>query len=215
MLKKTALVALTVSSLALTGCLQKEATHTLYLSPDGSVRWTAVESQVYSDEEDAGKRFAEEQAYIGPALIGGHTIAEGLRAMGPLGLVETTVVRDQRPFHVITQARFERIDLLIGRILRDVGVRGRADLSSQEGRSRLSVTLDFSKDLEEKDTPVGRMLQETTDFRIVLTGARFLDSPDFDLNDRVQARIADAWVKQAHEAIEARRQVQLRLTWQD
>jgi hypothetical protein len=215
MVKKAALVGLTLSSLVLTGCLRKEATHTLYLSPDGSVRWTAVESQVYSDEEDAGKRFAEEQAYIGPALIGGHTMAGGLRAMGPLGLVETTVVRDQRPFHVITQARFDRIDLLMGRTLRELGVKARTDLSSADGVSRLSIMLDFSRDLEDKDTPVGRMLQDVTDLRITLVDGRFLDSPDFELGDHVQARISDAWLTQAQEAMDARRPIHLRLTWRD
>ena len=112
--------AILLAVLAPAGCLQKETAHTLYLSPDGSLRWTVEESNIYSDETDAGARFAEEQAYIGSALIGGHHAAGGLQAIGPLGPVNTTVIRDERPFHVVTDAPFLRVDRALERSYRDL-----------------------------------------------------------------------------------------------
>ena len=81
MLKRLAIVALVVSSLVTAGCLQKETLHTLYLAPDGSVEWVVAEGNVHSDEAEAGKRLMEEQAYIGPALLGTHGVARGLAAL--------------------------------------------------------------------------------------------------------------------------------------
>lgn len=212
-MRKPAVLALVLSILALSGCLRKETVHTLYLSLDGSVRWVVAESGVYSDQADAGERIAEEQAYIGPALIGAHTAAVALTTLRPAGVVETMVVRDERPFHVITQARFSRIDVLAGRLLHELGVRGRAELTTTGSVSTLVITFDFSREIEEKESPVSRLLQEGSDLRIMLSEGRFLDSPAFDITDGVQASMSDAWTAQAQEAFEARRSIQLRLTW--
>jgi hypothetical protein len=204
----------TILAVVLTaGCLQKEAVHTLYLSPDGTVRWTVAESGVYSDEDDGGSRLAEEQAYIGPALIGDHPAAQALRALGPSSLVDTIVVRDERPFHVITQARFSSVDTLLVRVLKELGVKGTATISEAADAITLVVTLDFGRSVEQKTGPVVRTLEDLDDFRITLTSGRFGDSPGFDINDRVQARISSAWLEQAADAFEARRAIELRLTW--
>jgi hypothetical protein len=213
MIKKTALFVLAVTSLAASGCLRKETSHILYLSPDGGVRWSATELDVHSDEEDAGKRFAEEQAYIGPALLGGHPVAAGLKALGPVSLVDTTVLRDERPFHVVTQARFHRLDALVDRLLGELGIKGRTQLTTVKGRSNLVVTFDFSRDPEDKGSPVARMLEDTGHLTIVLTHGVFADSPSFDVTDRTRASISKAWWQQAEEAIEARRPIELRLSW--
>ena len=58
----TRITILLLVAAATTGCLRKDTTHTLYLSPDGSVRWVVDEANVYSDEDDPGKRFQEEHA---------------------------------------------------------------------------------------------------------------------------------------------------------
>jgi hypothetical protein len=212
-MKRTFVTLLLAGSLMTGGCLRKEAIHTLYLSPDGSIRWSASESHVYSDAEDPGERFAEEQGFIGPALTGGHTTALALKALGPTSLVDSTVVRDERPFHVITQARFDRIDTLFARLLRELGVHGRAEMVSEAGTSTLLMTLDFSREPEQKAGPVVRMLEESRDVRIVLTTGRIAESSSFDIADRVQARISDAWREEAQKALAERRAVQLRLTW--
>src|SRR5512145_7953 len=121
------------------GCLQKETTHTLYLTPDGAVSWVAVEANVYSDEADPGKRAAEEHAYIGPALLGAHRVARGLHALEPASLVRTTVVRDERPFHVISEAKFSRIDAMLERLLVESGLPARVTLSQEDDRTTLRI----------------------------------------------------------------------------
>src|SRR4029453_14546850 len=93
MLKRLIIGALLAASSLSTGCLQKETSHTLYLPPDGAGEWIAWESARRSDEAEVGKRLIEEQAYIGPALLGAHGVARGLAALDPQAPVRTTRVR--------------------------------------------------------------------------------------------------------------------------
>ncbi|MEX1128599.1 MAG: hypothetical protein WEB50_08550 [Vicinamibacterales bacterium] len=199
------------------GCLQKEVTHTLYLSPDGAVRWTVDEAGVYSDEEDVGKRIAEEQGFIGPALIGEHTTAQGFRAMGPDGLVRTTVVRDERPFHVITETHFFRADRAFERLLKGVGIRGSASLVIDGNRGSLRIRFDYSREPEpgqEQGGPVVRMLEDLDELRFVLTEGKFIAGGGFDVPDRAKAVISREWIEAASKAEDEKRAIELVLTWQ-
>jgi hypothetical protein len=200
-----------------TGCLQKDVTHTLYLSPDGSVRWTVDEAGVYSDEEDAGKRIAEEQGFIGPALIGEHTTAQGFRALGPDGLVRTTVVRDERPFHVITETQFFRADRAFERLLKGAGINGSANLVSDGNRGSLRILFDFTPEPEpgqQQGGPVVRMLEDLDELRFVLTDGKFIAGGGFDVPDRMRAVISREWIEAAAKAEEDKRAIELVLTWQ-
>src|SRR3954463_7533014 len=110
MLKRFTMLLFAVASPFTVGWLQKETSHTVYLSPDASVEWVASEANVRSDEAEIGKRLAEEQEYIGTALLGAHDVARGLMGLDPLQAVRTTVLRDERPFHVVTVAKFRAVD---------------------------------------------------------------------------------------------------------
>src|SRR5688500_1589131 len=101
---------LLVAGLLTGGCLQKEAVHTLHLSPDGAVVWTVNESDVFSDDSDPTKRLLEEQAYISSAVSGTHGAAQAFRAMAAEGLIRTDVLREERPYEVRTEARFSSLD---------------------------------------------------------------------------------------------------------
>jgi hypothetical protein len=199
--------------LAPAGCLQKETTHTLYLSPDGSLRWTVEESNVYSDEADAGARFAEEQAYIGPAMIGAHPAALGLQAIGPDGLIRTSVVRDERPFHVLTDARFLRADRALERLFKQSGVRGSASLEESEDRHTLRIRLDFSREWEEGDSPAAALLEGFENFRFVLTEGRFIAGGGFEVPGRTTAVISREWMSQMEDALKTKHDIDLVLTW--
>ena len=199
--------------LAPAGCLQKETTHTLYLSPDGALRWTVDEMNVHSDEADAGARFAEEQAYIGPALIGAHTIALGLQAIAPDGPVGTTVVRDERPFHVLTDASYRRVDRAFERLFEQTGLRGSASLEQAEDRGTLRIRFDFSHEGEERDSPAASLLADIDKLRFVLTEGRFVAGGGFDVPDRTTAVISREWIAQMEEAGKAGREIELVLTW--
>lgn len=212
-MKRTGLLVLLLGGVAMAGCLKKESTHTLYLSPSGTVDWVVVEANVHSDEEDAGKRFAEEQAYLGPALTGRHPAVDAMRALGALGPIGTTVVRDERPFHVITQARLPRIDAVVDRLLHELGIKGRASYTTSDGVSTLVVWFDFSQDIDDKGSPVARLFEESSHVMLVLSDGRFDESAAFDVADGVKATISEPWLQRAMRAIDARSSIELRLTW--
>jgi hypothetical protein len=214
MLKKAIVPVFLTAALLTTGCLQKDTVHTLYLSPDGSVRWTVEESTVYSDESDDGRRFAEDQAFIGPALIGTHATAQALQALGADGLVRTVVVRDERPFHVVTEARFFRVERVFERLFKEVGLKAAVKLEQDGQRSTLRVSLDFAKAPEERDGPVVRMLEDLDDLRFVLGEGRFVAGGGFDVPDRVSASVSREWMAAAGKAIETGAEIELALTWE-
>jgi hypothetical protein len=198
---------------AAAGCLQKETTHILYLSADGSVRWTVEETNVYSDEADAGARFTEEQVYIGPALIAAHRAALALQALGPDAPIRTTVVRDERPFHVVTDARFLRVDRAFERLFKQSGLRGSASLDRLDDRYALRIRLDFGQELEENDSPATALLEDFENFSFVLTEGRFIAGGGFDVPGRTKAVISREWIARMEEAMKARCEIQLVLTW--
>jgi hypothetical protein len=195
-------------------CLQKDANHTLYLSPDGSVSWSVDESGIYSDDADAGKRFAEEQAYIGPALIGSHAAAEALKALEPQSLVRTQVLRDQRPFHVVTDASFARIDHTVDRLFKEIGLKGSAALSIEGERRSLRIRFDFREEPPERENAVVAMLRDADNVKFVLTEGRFVAGGGFDVPDRTHAVVSSEWIEAAQKAMEAHRAIELVLTWE-
>ena len=200
-------------AVATSGCLQKEVTHTFYLGPDGGLTWMAAESNVQSDEADPGKRAAEEQAYIGPALLGSHRAALGLQALGPDTLVRTTVVREERPFHVITEARFARIDTTLERLLVGSGVPARVTLSTEAERTSFRIHFDFSRTVVERDTPAAALLEDIEHFVFVLQEGTFIGGGGFEVPDRTHARLAPATFDAIEQAMAARRTIDLTLTW--
>jgi hypothetical protein len=208
------IVTLLLIAAATSGCLRKNTVHTIHLSPDGAATWTVDESHVHSDEEDAGARFAEEQAYIGAALIGAHHVARALQVLAPDSMVTTTVVRDERPFHVISRARFARIDQAFERLFREAGIRARAALETSDSRRRLRITLDFRTAVEERDTPALALLEELGHYRFVLTEGRFVAGGGFDIPDRSTAVISRECLTMLQRAIDTRTPLELTLTWE-
>ena len=195
------------------GCLQREATHTLYLTPEGGVGWVAVEANVYSDEADPGKRASEEQAFIGPALLGAHRVALGLHALEPASLVRTTVVRDDRPFHVITEARFARVDAMLERLLVESGLPARVTLTPEEGRTTLRIRFDFSRAFVERDTAASALLEDFDHFVFVVPEGSFIAGGGFEVPDRTRARLTKEAFDAIDKAMTGRRAIELTLTW--
>jgi hypothetical protein len=192
------------------GCLQLETSNTLYLSPDGAVAWAVSESNVYSDDNDAGKRTQEERQYLGAALLGNHDTARALVALHPLGPVRTTIVRDGRPFHVITDAGFDRIDRMLEQLLTKAGIQTTASLVSTGDRTTLRVRLDFGREVEADDVVSG--LLDVDHLRFLLTEGRFVDAIGFDVNGG-SAAFAREWLAAADEACEEKRPIEFALSW--
>lgn len=184
-MRKTLAILPLAAAVLLGGCLQKETTHTLYLAPDGAVAWMALEKDVRSDSNETAERRAEEQTYLASVTAGTHAIARGFAALDPLDQ-KTRVLRAERPFVVVTEARFSRIDTLFERMLADLRVPGYATLTRTGGGATLLMHMDVAAamaDETDRSTPVTDLLEEVARYRIVLTEGRFASAQGFTLSD--------------------------------
>ena len=214
MRNRRSLTALIPVALLATGCLQKETSHTLCLSPDGQVAWIASESTVYSDTAEPAGRRAEEQAYLAAALAGEHAIGLALEALAPSGEVRTTVLRREAPFFVMTEATFPSVESLLQRLLEDAPAVVTARSARDGGRSTLTIDLDFSADVPERESPVRAILDDVDDLRIVMTEGRFVSGAGFDIANGTAARLSRDWIEQAEKALQAKGRIQMTLTWE-
>lgn len=181
---RTVLTAVvTIVAAASAGCLAKATTQTIQLSPEGTVNWVAIEREVRSTERDPAARTAEEQAYLEAARQGLHPVGQALAALAPSSL-RTTILRDRRPFLVLTWAEFDRIDWLAQRALDRLGVPGTSVLEQVGSGWRWTLTADLSADADHD--AVGELLPlADTDgpLRVVLTSGRFTAAAGFHLVD--------------------------------
>jgi len=204
---------LVVAALTFGGCLQKEAVHTLHLSQDGAVAWTVDESDVFSDDSDPTKRLLEEQAYISSAISGTHGAAQAFRAMAAEGLIRTDVLREERPYHVRTEAKFSSLDSALGRLFKEAGLKASVTMKKEDGRTSVRMKLDFSKEPNDRANPVLKMIEDIDDLQFVLTEGTFIAGGGFDVPDRRKARVSRSWMAAAGKATEERREIELVLTW--
>jgi hypothetical protein len=128
-------------ALPLSGCLRKEVRQTLYLSPSGVV-WSVVEAGVRSDEDSTDKRTAEEHDYFLAADAGRHPVAQAFRRLGAQS-VQTTWLRRERPYSVVTEARFPDLRQLALAILRDAQAQGDVSLARSGCQTTFTVRVDL------------------------------------------------------------------------
>lgn len=183
----TIVVAAAVSA---AGCLQKETTHTIYLSPDGRATWTVVEKNVRSDEKDAGRRAAEEQAYILAAEGSDHGVGRGLAALSPARL-RTRIIRGDRPFVVVTDAEFGSLEFAVQRFVTGLGLPAEVMVTSDGAVTTLRVRIDTAQAMEndrqkpeeEPENPLGALAEDLDAYRVILTEGRFVSAIGFTLAD--------------------------------
>ena len=203
----TLLVPTLLSTLIMVGCLEKRITHTLYLQTDGSVVWSVEEAEVRSTEDKIADRDEEEWEYLEAVRGERHTTAEAFRVLLADEL-ETDLLREARPFQVLTTARFADPGEVLRQVVDQLCLV--ADITYQEhGPERfLMVTVDIpaSEAAEENcedDNPVGDMiydLDEDDQFRIVLEEGEFLDAVGFDIEGPVA--VPQALPEDADELLE-------------
>ena len=213
MFRKVGMFLASGAILLAAGCLQKETTHTVYLAPDGSASWHVSEINVHSDATEIDKRVTEEQQYIGPALLGAHGAARGLAALQPRGPVRTLVLRDQRPFHVVTQASFSAVDRTVERLFTEMGIQTAASLVHEGGKTTLRVRLDFSRQPDDRQTDVSELLDDIERLRFVLTDGRFSAASGFEVSDGSVAALSADWLDHAERAHEAGASIAFVLSW--
>jgi hypothetical protein len=202
---------LAAAALGAPGCIVKDTTHRLYLSPDGTVTWTVLEENVRSNEDDRRKRWREERAFLEALAADVNPPAEGLRRLGAERTL-TRLLRSERPFVVYTQARLGRIDRLAEQILAELQVPGAVRLESRRGRSTFRLSVDLSMIDEERpgpETPVEALLEDLERYRIVLVDGRFESGTGFEIGEDG----AVATPKVAQELVEAGGVLTFDLTW--
>jgi len=166
-----------IGILASSACLKSTTSHVLYLSPSGAVTWTVHDQDVHSDEPDRPKRAQEEAEFLRAIQNRTHGPLLGLEAIG--GRNATTELRRlERPWDAVTTAQFDRIDVLFASLLRELGIRGRASLSSDAGRSTLRVQWTEDDPVSE-ETPVLELAEALDAYRVVLTEGRFVAAEGF------------------------------------
>lgn len=181
-----ALVAATVALLAAApACIVAERTHTLYLSPDGRLSWVALEKDVRSDAEKPDDRAKEEAEFLAKLSAGLHPVAAALDGLGATDR-RTDVLRQERPFIAVTTARFESIDRMLTTLFQQAGMEAEVSLRSEGPRMRLLVRIDLSRvDLDapsndaDSDDTWSALIEDASQYTIVLTAGRFVDGRGF------------------------------------
>jgi hypothetical protein len=191
------------------GCLVKDTTHRLYLSPDGAVEWTVLERDVRSSDSAPSERWREEQAYLDSLHAATHPVQEAFRQLSP-SESSARLLRAERPYAMLANARFPRADVLVARLLEELGIPGSASLRQRGDEMTLAVAVDLSG-LDDHDaevqSPVVALAEDIARYRIVLTDGSFVSSEGFAIVDEGTA----ADVKPEHVPVD--RPAQLRLTW--
>ena len=192
-MRATLVAGCLAAAVTATGCLVKETTHTIHLSPDGTVSWTVIERAVRSDEPDGERRHREEDEYLTAARLGRHPVAAAFGLLAPAG-IQTTIHRDRRPFLVLTEARFDRLDWLAGRLLDRLKLSGTSTLERVNDGWRWTLKVDKEAEAEESDEAglLSALAEDVSAYCVVLESGRFIDAVGFELSgDGAAARPVD------------------------
>lgn len=213
MFKRAGAVMTMAAAVWTAGCLQKEASHTLYISPGDDVVWVAVEADVRSDAADEIERFGEERDFLAAAAEGRHPVAKALAALAPEAVVRTQILRDERPFRVQTDVPAGPVDRVLRRLFELSGVPAAVRLTRDGARVSLAVQFDFSKAASDVNHPVSVLMEEFESYRLVLTDGRFVAADGWDFSRDV-ALLSKAWLARAETAFQAGGQIALTLSWE-
>jgi hypothetical protein len=171
------------------GCLQKDVTHTIYVSPSGVV-WSVLEKDVRSDERLPASRYTEERDYILATSAGRHPAAVALRRLGSSSIT-TTWLRRARPYSVMTEGQFAGLGELASAILREARLQGDASLTREGCRSTLTVRVDSEPAPQEADDELAGLVEDLERYRLVLTDGRFVSADGFTISADGAAAMPD------------------------
>jgi hypothetical protein len=193
---------------ACSGCLRKEVTQTIYVAPSGVV-WSAIERDVRSDEKAPADRIREEHDYFLAASAGRHPMAEAFRRLGAQS-VTTTWLRRERPYSVMTEARFGDVRQLATAILRDAQARGDVTLVRDGCQTRFGVRVDLDSAPDSSgDSALDELLTDLETYRFVLTEGHFVSADGFEIDEDGAIAVPDK-TKTATDGI-----LTLALVWAD
>ena len=206
------------------GCVRKETSHTLYLDPDGAVTWMVLEKDIRSDAGDVEKRNEEEGEFMDARRAGEHDIAQALSEIGA-EWIETRILRDERPYMVVTEARFDTIDEPLQSFFDRMEAPISAELFHEDDRVRFVIACDLEaldqaeqRDTDEEETEVFLALfGDAEHYRLVLTDGEFVEARGFEMVDEQTAAVLQEQTREQIETIEEfddhGRTVVYSLTW--
>jgi hypothetical protein len=161
------------------GCLRKEVIHTIYVSP-AAVEWSSIEKDVRSDDTDPAARMLQEQDYILGARAAQHGIARALRAIGATR-IDTTILRRDRPFTVVTAGQFGDLGELARAMLAAARLRGDASVERDGCTRTFRAWVDPESGANEDSDAIADLFGESSTYRIALTDGRFVRADGFDI----------------------------------
>ena len=190
-MKKTTL-ALVIAAMVLTAaCIDQNNRHIFYLDADGAVTWTVVQEEIRSDAEERPDRIREEREFLQAVDRNEHDVARALGRLGALW-VDTQLVRAERPYSVVTEARFESVARAWEEFLTGVGFEAQARLEAEGDRMRLTFSYgELENDAEgsEDDEVLASLIDDHENYRFVLTEGKFIDAEGFRLEDQDTAAV--------------------------
>ena len=150
-----------------------------------------IEKDVRSDEKAAADRIREEHDYVLAARAGQHGVARAFRSLGAES-VTTTWLRRERPYSVMTEARFADVRQLAMAILRDAKAQGDVTLVRDGCRTRFGVRVNLEPAADAKDdSPLDALLTDLETYRFVLTEGRFISADGFEILDEGSIAVPD------------------------
>jgi hypothetical protein len=210
--RKTAVLGVVLATLCSAACLQQQTGHTLYLSPDGAVTWTATERDIRSDADDPAERMREEQEFLNRLMAGDHPMLTAVRTLEPSSS-RVRFIRRERPYTVLTEARFERADSLMQRLLDAVKVHGTATLTRDGDATSLAIVFEVPREEPDSsdESPIAPLIDFDEPYRFVLTAGRFLPSEGFAIESGGStAALDEEWM---NEHCKPGATVKLSLNW--
>jgi len=200
------LLSLAVTPFA-AGCLVATTTHRLYLSPQGALTWSVLEQDVRSTESRPSDRAAEENALLDGVASQTHPTLDALRRLQPYD-TSLRLLRADRPYTVLTEARFERVDAVVENLLSELRIPGKVTLQRTGDEWSLGISIDLTAmEGDEQATPLAALIEELDCYRLVLTDGRFTAAIGFAIVDGGTA------VELKPEAVPTDRPARLQLSW--
>ena len=218
----TGLAGLGIVALMTSACLSRDTSKTIYLEPDGTVTWTVVENEVRDfDGKTAEDRAREEAEFVAAFRGERHPVALALGRLDPMS-VRTNILRAERPYTVLTQARFLRLDWLMTRFFIKLGFEATSStLDWQDGTVTWTLTAFEPADTDAAHSPgedkaVDVLLESFDHCRFVLAAGHFTSAVGFELSN--DARVAtfqdpDRNSDQASEDTSSNKRLHFSLTW--
>ena len=212
MTRKAVVPCIVLAMLCSAACLRQRTGHTLYLSPEGAVTWTVIERDIQSDADELTDRAREEQEFLDRLASGRHPMLTALDSLGP-GASRARFIRRERPYMVLTEARFDRADSLIQRLLHELKVTGTAVTTRDGDATTLAIVFEVPPEQPESadESPISPLIDFDEPYRLVLTAGRFVGSGGLTIEGGGSAAALDeAWM---NEHCKPGATVKLSLTW--